>query len=117
MFIKKSSEFDADLVKDYSLILTANEENEAHEEECEEKHEEEEKKELGNVDKLQKAVGMLNDVCAMLEDDEKYKKVCKKIMKAIKLLGKVAEGEIEEVNTSEDVEKEVQEEIEEQKAE
>lgn len=116
MFIKKSSEFDANLVKDYSLILTANDENEAKEE-CEEKHEEEEKKELGDVDKLQKAVGMLNDVCAILEDDEKYEKVCKKVMKAIKLLGKVAEGEIEEINTSEDVEKEVQEEIEEQKEE
>lgn len=112
MFIKKSSDFDKELVKNYDLILTAN-----LEEANEEKHEELEKQELGNVDKLQKAVSMLSDVCAMLEDDDKYEKVCKKITKAIKLLGEATESEMTEIEDSEDVEKEIQEEIEEQKDE
>ncbi len=125
MFIKKSSEFDSNLVDSYASILKkANDEEAAAaivgaaeveaKEECEDGVDEYKDKE---TEKLQKVVTLLSDACSALEDDEKYKKVCKKIVKAIKLIDKITGSEAKEINSSEDVEKEVQEEIEEQEAE
>ena len=110
MFLKKSSEFDSGLVNEYAEILK----KAGDEEKPEECAENSTAPECEEVDKLQKAVALLSDACSILEEDEKYSKACKKILKAIKIIEKVSKVEAKEITPSEDIENEVQEEIEEQ---
>lgn len=112
MFIKQSSEFDQKLVDDFAEILKkADESTEFKPEDC---AKDASTPECDEIDKLQKAVALLSDACSILEEDEKYSKACKKILKAIKIIEKVSKVEAKEITPSDDVEKEVQEEIEEQ---
>jgi len=108
MFLKKSSDFDQELVNSFEQNLAANET-------------------APEADKVKKAVALLSETCELLEEDDRFDKVCKKVTKAIKLLGKIVDNEddtdeegdekVEEITSSEDAEKEVQEEIEEQQEE
>lgn len=98
MFIKKSSEFDKELVSNFEKILDSQEQKP----EC---------------DKVKKVVSLLSEACELLEGDDKFDKVCKKIMKAIEKLADVVNCEPEEITSSEDAEEDVQEEIEEQRKE
>jgi DNA-directed RNA polymerase subunit L len=63
-----------------------------------------------------KAVQLLEQACEVLENVDGTEKACKKIEKALKALGKIADlkGYVKEINSTEEIEKEVQEEIEEQ---
>ena len=117
MFIKKSSDFDAELVKDYEKKLYARADLDETKLLGDDAVVETTAHEMSEVDKLKKVVALLSEACAMIEDNDKYEEVCAKIMKAIKKLGKITDDEVVELNPSESVEKEVQEQIEEQAAE
>ena len=109
MFLKKSSEFNASLVNEFAALLKkAEESSDAPDQTSDECKKDSSAPECKDIDKLQKVVTLLSDACAILEEDEKYKKVCKKIVKAIKILEKVSKVEAKEITPSEEVEKEVQ---------
>jgi hypothetical protein len=95
--IKKTAEFDAELVKQYDLILTASED-------------------MRKTDKIKESVKLLSQACDLIEecDQKTCKKACKKIKKVIGRLGKLADECVAEITPSEDAEKEVQETIENQ---